>query len=146
MVDVRGRHLLELVEGYFQLAPFFCSCMVGEGNDMYFGKNSGWGQALCSLFPCRYHLSSLKNCLVFDFLVWDGTSCSFSFGFSHSLFDREVTGVAFLLSLLEGYSFRCGRRDLRVWSPNSLEGSSWKSFFVVCLTFLPHNLFRALKD
>lgn len=47
----------------------------------------------------------------------------------HSLFYWEVTGVTYLSSLLEGYSFRRGRRDLRVWSPNPLEGFSCKSLF-----------------
>lgn len=37
--------------------------------------------------------------------------------------------MASLLALLEGPSFRRGRRDVRVWSLNPLEGFSCKSFF-----------------
>lgn len=56
----------------------------------------------------------------------------------HSLFNREVIGVTYLLSLLEGYPFSSGGRDLRVWSPNPLEGFFCKSLF--CCVFDPSPL------
>ena len=37
--------------------------------------------------------------------------------------------VVSLLFLVEGFDFRLGRRDVRVWSLNPLEGFSCKLFF-----------------
>lgn len=79
---------------------------------------------LSSAFPRLYHLSSLKNCLVSDVLVWSGNSISFFFGFLRALSNRESTDVASLFSLIEGFDFRMGRWDVRVWSPNSTMGFS----------------------
>lgn len=84
---------------------------------------------LSTIFTHLYHLSSLKNCSISDFLVWSENSISFSFGFRHNLSNRETMEVASLLSLVEGYSFREERGDVRIWSPNLLEGVSCKSFF-----------------
>lgn len=81
------------------------------------------------MFPQLYHLQSLKNHFVVDFLVWSGSFCSFSFGFRCSLSNRKATDVATLLSLLEDHPFGLGRRDVRFWRPNPLEGFSCKSFF-----------------
>lgn len=41
--------------------------------------------------------------------------------------------MASLLSLLVGHNFRLGRRDLRVWSPNPLEGFSCRSVFHILI-------------
>lgn len=41
--------------------------------------------------------------------------------------------MASLLSLLMGHNFRLGRRDLRVWSPNPLEGFSCQSVFHILI-------------
>lgn len=41
--------------------------------------------------------------------------------------------MASLLSLLVGHNFRLGRRDLRVWSPNPLEGFSCQSVFHILI-------------
>jgi len=38
-----------------------------------------------------------------------------------------MTKVASLLSLIEGFSLRKGRWDVRVWSPNLSKGFSFKS-------------------
>ena len=84
---------------------------------------------LSSAFPSLYHLSSLKNCLVSDVLVWSGNSVSFSSGFRRAFSNEESTNVTFFLSLIDGLDFRLGRRDVRVWSPNSVGGFSCKSFF-----------------
>lgn len=69
--------------------------MVGERKDTYFWEDHWvveW--SLCSLFPLLYHL---------DFLVWSGSSCSFSFGFRCVLSNRETTEMTALFSLLEGH-------------------------------------------
>lgn len=53
-----------------------------------FGKIIGWGRVLSLLlFFSLYHLSSLKNHFVAEFLVWIGSFCSFSFEFRCSLED-----------------------------------------------------------
>lgn len=93
--------------------------MVGEERDTYFWEDHCLGESpLCVLFRRLYHLSSLKNDFVADFLVWFGSYCSFSFGFHRSLSDRETIEVVVHLSLPEGHPFRLGRRDVRFWSPN----------------------------
>lgn len=78
---------------------------VGTCGRIFLGSSPGGGGGGV---PCLYHLSSLENRLVSDFLVWDGSSYLFSFGFSCSLSYRKVTEVAFLLSLLKAYSLRKG--------------------------------------
>ena len=70
-----------------------------------------------------------KNHLVPDFLVWSGGSCTLSFGFRRAFSNREMMDVMAFLSLLKSHSFRLGRRDVRVWSPNPLDRFSYKSFF-----------------
>lgn len=91
---------------------------------------------LCGLFPHLYHLMSLKNNFVFDFLVWSGCSCSFFFGFRRPLFDREATDVAAFLSILDHHSFSRGRSDGKFWSPNPLEEFLCKFFFIIWLILL----------
>ena len=54
---------------------------------------------------------------------------SFSFGFRRSLTNREMTDVASLLSFLEGFTVREGKRDARVWIPNPNRGFSCNSLF-----------------
>lgn len=78
-------------------------------------------------FPRLFNLSLLKNHFVSNFLVWTGSSCSFSFGFHHTLIDRETSGVMSLLSLLKNHSFCHKRRDVRVWNPSPLDRFSCKS-------------------
>lgn len=96
-------------------------CVVGEGRGTYLWEDNWvWERPICGLFPGLYHLSPLKNHFVVGFLVWSGSSCSFSFGFHHSLSNRESTNVVSLLSLLESHPFTVRRRDVRVWSPNPL--------------------------
>lgn len=41
--------------------------------------------------------------------------------------------VAYLLSLIEDFDFRLGRRDLHVWSPTPLKVFSCKSFLRILL-------------
>lgn len=103
--------------------------MVGDDRIVIFGKISGGVRPICFASPHLYYLSSYKNCLVFDFLVWFASSVSFSFDFHRSLFDREAIEVASLLALLDEFNFRLGRRDVCIWSPNPLECFSCKSFF-----------------
>ena len=59
--------------------------------------------------------------MVPKFLDWSGKSVSFSFGFRLPLTVRETSDVVSLLSLVEGYDFRIGRKGARVWRPNPLE-------------------------
>ena len=56
--------------------------------------------------------------------------------------------VAYLLSLIEGFDFRLGRRDLHVWSPTPLEGFSCKSFLGILLdpSFIEVSLWRIMED
>lgn len=63
----------------------------------------------------------------------------FSFGFRCHLSTREMTEVAFFLSLLEECSFRVGSRDVHVWKPNSIDGFSCKFFFRMLLDLFPHS-------
>ena len=88
------------------------------------GENS-----LCSLFPHLYHLSSSKNCMVSNLLVGSENLAPFSFGFCCNLINRETTEVASLLFLVEGCSFREGRRDVCVWSPNLSQGYTCNFLF-----------------
>lgn len=44
---------------------------------------------LSFVFSGLYHLSTLNNCLVSNFLIWLGNSVSFSFGFRQPLSNRE---------------------------------------------------------
>lgn len=122
-----------LVEGYSERALFFCLLGLlcdGRRNDTYFWEDRRVGERpFCALFPHLYYLSSLKNHLVIDFLVWPVSFCYFLSSYSRSLSDREATNVAALLSLLEGHTFRSGRRDIKFWSLDPLEGFSCKSFF-----------------
>lgn len=53
-----------------------------------------------------YHLSALKNYYVADSLLYSGSSSSLSFRFCCPLFDREMTKVMTLLSLLEDVELR----------------------------------------
>ena len=55
------------------------------------------------------------------------------FEFHRNLSNKETTKVASLLSLLGSCSFREGRRDFRVWSPNPSQGFSCKSLFSLLL-------------
>lgn len=73
---------------------------------------------------------------IVDFLVWYGSFCSFSFGFCCSLSNREAIEVAAFLSLFEGHLFRCGRRGVKIWSLNALEGSCISLSIVVWLILL----------
>ena len=82
-----------------------------------FGRIIGWGCPLSRAFSRLYKLSSLKNHFVFDFLVWIGSSYSFSFGFHLPLTDRDTMEAMPLLSVLENHHFCLGRRDLIVWNP-----------------------------
>ncbi|TYK09969.1 calpain-type cysteine protease DEK1 [Cucumis melo var. makuwa] len=109
----------------------------GGKRDIFMGRPLGGERPLCGLFPCLYHLSSLKNHFMADFLVWNGNSCSFSFGFRRALSDRETSNVVALISLLESHSFRLGRRDVTVWSPFPLEGFLCKSFFQCLVNSTP---------
>ena len=78
-----------------------------------FGRTSGWGRIpSIRYFPHQYHLPSSNNCTILDLLVIYENSMSLSFGFRHNLTIRETMEVASLLSLLEGCSFREGRRDV----------------------------------
>lgn len=67
---------------------------------------------LSSAFPRLFHLSPIKNCFVSDFLVWSRDSFSFSFDLCRSLYNKETTEVASLLSSVEGFDFRLRRRDV----------------------------------
>lgn len=67
---------------------------------------------LCFLFPHLYHLFSFKNCQILN-LIRSKNSVSYSFGCRSNLSDRETMEVA-LLSLLEAFSLREGRRDVHV--------------------------------
>lgn len=98
--------------------PHLVRCIVGDGKDT---------------FPWFYHLSSLKNCPISDFLVWFANFVSFSFRFRRHLSNRKTTEVASFLSLLKESSFRAGRRDICVWSGDLVEGLSCKSFFRLLL-------------
>lgn len=76
---------------------------------MYFWEDHWVGdRPLSFVFPRLYHLSSLKNCQMLDFLVWSRSLVSFSFGFRWPLSSR-VTMVVSLLSLIEG-EFRLGKK------------------------------------
>lgn len=56
-----------------------------------------------SQFPRLYHSVSLKFSLVASVLPPQGSSSSFSFGFSRPLSDRESLEVILLISLLDDY-------------------------------------------
>lgn len=102
--------------------------MVGEGRGTYLWEDhSGGERPLGALLVRLFHLSSLINHFTADFLVWFGSLCSFLSGFCR-LLSREVLDVASPLSLHECHSFRHGRRDMRVWRSNPLEGFLCKSF------------------
>ena len=90
-----------------------------------FGRIIGWRIDLSYVFPRLFHLSSLENCFVSNFLVLLWISVTFSFDFYRLLSNGEMTKVASLLSLIEGFDFRLGRSDV----PNLLEGFSCKSGF-----------------
>ena len=107
---------------------------MGDGKDTYFWEDQWVGENfLCSIFLHLYHLSSSKNCTTSNLLVRYETSMSFSFGFRRNLTNKEMTEVAPLLSLLEGCSFREGRRDIRVWNLNLSRGFSCKSMLSLLL-------------
>lgn len=55
---------------------------MGEGDETFFWEDK-WVRdwPLYFVFPHLYHLSSFKNHLVSDFLVWSESSGSFCFGF-----------------------------------------------------------------
>lgn len=105
----------------FPLFPIWFVALWGMVRIGSFEKINWWGiVSICSVFPHPYHLSSFKNRPVFDFLVWWGSSMSFSFRFRHHLSNRETAEVDSFLSSLE----EClGRgRDVSVWSPNPIGG------------------------
>ena len=85
----------------------------------------------------QLHLSSSKNCMISDFLVGFENFVSFSFGFRHNLTNRETTKITPLLSLVEGYSFREGKRDVQAWSPNPSKGYTCKSLCSLLLDPCP---------
>ena len=89
--------------------------------------------SLCSLFPHLYYLFSSKNCMMSDLLVGSENLVSCSFGFRHNLTNREAMEVVSLLPLVEGCSFRKGRRGAQVWSPNPSRGYTCKSLFSLLL-------------
>lgn len=86
---------------------------------------------LSSAFLRLHHLSSLKSLSMSDVLV------SFSFGFRQALFNKEVTKVTPLLSLIEGFDFRSEIKDVCVWSPSLVDGISCKSFFRILVHSSP---------
>lgn len=89
-------------------------CVVGEGRDTYSWEDHWVGKKpLCALFPRLFHLLSLKKHFVTTSLCGLGAPVV-SFGFSRSLTNRETIEMTSFLSLLEGHSFRRGRRDVRV--------------------------------
>ena len=100
--------------------------MVGDGREVFLGGVLDGGVSLPGAFLWLYNLSSLNNHFVFDFLMWIGSSCSFSFGFYHALTDRKTMDVIFILLLLGKHPFHLGRRDVRVRNPFSC-----KSFFTM---------------
>lgn len=53
----------------------------GGGERRILGRSWVGKRPFCALFPCSYHLSSLKNNFAADLLVWYESSCSFSFQF-----------------------------------------------------------------
>lgn len=57
---------------FLELPSFshFVHCVVGEGKVMHAWEDE-WvrDRSPCFMFPCLDYLSSLKNCLIYDFLV-----------------------------------------------------------------------------
>lgn len=102
------------------------------GKGIFTGKSLGGGKtSLCFISETLrlYHSFSPKNRFIVDFLVWSESSFSFLLNVHHPLFNREKTNMTSLLVLLEGHSFRLGRRGVGVWNPNPLEEFSCKFFF-----------------
>ena len=81
---------------------------------------------LCSTFPHLYHLSCVKNHYVVDVLdpSWSFPS---SFGFRRPLPHRETKDVLALLSLIEKFVLRPGRKG-----HSSLEQASKRISLVNC--------------
>ena len=105
------------------IAIRFTRCFVGDGKNTYFWEDRWVGKnSLCSLFLHLYHLSSSKNCMVLDLLVGSENPVSFSFEFRLNLTNREMMEVTSLFSLLEGFNFKEGKMDVRVWNPKILIG------------------------
>lgn len=89
-----------------EFAPLFRTKFFSE----YFWEDKWVGdRPLCSVFPRHCHLSSLKHCFIYDFLVWSRSSISFSFGFSRLLIGKEMTKVVIILSLIGEFGFRHDR-------------------------------------
>lgn len=114
-------------------------CIVEWLGYVFLGRSMGWDSPLYFAFPHLYHLSSFENHLVSDILIWSGSSVSFSLSFRHHLSNTETTEAASLLSLLEECNFREGKRNVRVWKPNPVDGFSCKSFFRLLLDPSPVN-------
>ena len=82
MASKHGNHLLNgwrkglkahtgtLGKIYLPTFSHFVRCAVGNGRDTYFWEDQWVGDGtLSTAFPHLYHLSSLKNCSISDFLV-----------------------------------------------------------------------------
>ena len=81
----------------------------GKGGRRASWKIIEWGKELfVELFPWLYRLSSYKNHLVTDVLVWPEISCSFLFWFHCTLSYRETMDVVALLSSMRGTLFVVG--------------------------------------
>lgn len=70
---------------------------------------------------------SVSRVSIFWFSGLVGEFCVF-LRFRRPLSSREMAESSFL-TLVEGFIFMHWRQDIRVWSPNPLEGFSCKSFF-----------------
>lgn len=97
-------------------------CVVGEGRDLFLGRSLDGGEtSLCFIFETVSFVFPKKTTLLLTFLFGLGARVPFR-SICHPLSNKETSNVASFLVLLEGHSFRLGRRDVRVWNPNPLEG------------------------
>ena len=112
--------------------------VMGEGKEAYFWEDQWVGdRPICLTFFHLYHLSFFKNCLVTDILVWSGSLVSFSFGFHHLLYDREVTNVVSLFCLWLGRLILGSGELMLVFGVSTLRKNSLVNLsFVVWWTLL----------
>lgn len=81
---------------FLLISPLFPILFVawwGREGNVLFGRSWVGDRHLYSAFPRFYNLSSLTKILISYFLVWLGSSTSFSFGFRRLLTNNKTTTV-----------------------------------------------------
>jgi hypothetical protein len=108
----------------------FVSYKVGDGSHIKFWTDKWCGESPLRLqFPDLYRMARLKNALVQDVLVFNGSNIHWDVRFFREAQDWEIELIAKFMDLLYSVNIRPAEADAICWCPSSHKIFEVKSFY-----------------